>query len=68
MKSCPTCHRPFHRSGRFCYACDKPMSRGHRYHFVGCYIQHDDCANPTLDPRQETPLLAPSDSSQGDAP
>ena len=58
MKYCPTCHRPFHRRGRFCYACEKPIARGHHYHFVGCYIQHDDCANPKLNPRQETPLLA----------
>lgn len=62
MDACPTCRRPFRRSRRFCYACEKPILRNHRFHYNGCYIQHDDCSNPTLDSRQEIPLLV----SQGE--
>ncbi len=57
MQECPTCHRPFQRKGRFCYSCERPILAGHRYHFVGCYVKHDDCANPTLDPARDAPLL-----------
>jgi predicted amidophosphoribosyltransferase len=65
VEACPTCKRPFRRSHRFCYACEKPILRGHKFHHNGCYIQHDDCSNPTLDLRQETPLLL-TQNSEGD--
>lgn len=64
MDRCPTCDRPFTRKGRFCYACEKPIGRNHKFHYVGCYIQHDDCSNPTLDLRRETPLLLPSKGAE----
>lgn len=54
---CPTCDRPWKRSARTCNACEKPIKRGHKYHFNGSYIQHDDCSNPTLDPNINSPLL-----------
>ncbi len=60
MDACPTCKRPFKRSKRICYACEKPILRHHKFHCNGCYLQHDDCSNPTLDPRQSAPLLAES--------
>jgi hypothetical protein len=58
MEACPTCHRPFRRQKRFCYACDKPILKTHKWHVVGCFICHDDCSNPTLDLTTAAPLLA----------
>lgn len=49
MKECPTCHRPFERSGRMCASCQKPIKRRHRWHVEGCVNRHDDCSNPTLE-------------------
>jgi hypothetical protein len=48
MKQCPTCHRPIGGSGRFCFACRKPILQRHKWHVVGCYCVHDDCQNPTM--------------------
>lgn len=64
MDACPACHRPFRRSRRYCYACEKPILRNHRFHYVGCYIQHDDCSNPTLDLQQSVPLLVPQEGAK----
>lgn len=57
MKKCPTCRRPYITKGRWCYACERPIGRRHKFHYVGCYIQHDDCANPEMRLDIETPLL-----------
>jgi hypothetical protein len=64
MKDCPTCHRPFERTGRICYACDRPIKRHHKWHVKGSFIRHDDCANPELDAAVETPLLASQPDTQ----
>lgn len=42
-------------SKRICFACEKPIGRRDKWHIVGCYIQHDDCQNPTM-----KPLIKPS--------
>ena len=71
MRCCPTCHRPFGGKQRFCFACRRPILRTHKWHIIGCYIEHDDCQNPTMRQlvrTQETgPLLAeasqPSEAS-----
>lgn len=47
-KLCPTCHRPIGGTGRFCFACRRPILRGHKWHVIGCYLVHDDCQNPTM--------------------
>ncbi len=48
MRKCPTCNRPFGGSRRICFACQRPILKAHKWHIVGCYIQHDDCQNPTM--------------------
>jgi hypothetical protein len=32
-----------------------PVARDHKFHFEGCYILHDDCANPTMRVLVESP-------------
>lgn len=56
MKECPTCHRPFLIKGMWCYACEKPIKKRHKFHHVGCYVRHDDCSNPTLRVEQSPTL------------
>jgi hypothetical protein len=48
MKTCPQCKRPIGGNGRFCFACRLPIGRSHKWHVVGCYVVHDDCANPSM--------------------
>lgn len=62
MKVCPTCSRPIGGKGRFCFACSLPVLRSHKWHIVGCYIVHDDCANPFMrvlirPPEEQTTLI-----------
>ena len=59
MDECPTCHRPFQSKGRLCFHCGRSIKRNHKWHTVGVYNVHDDCANPELNMTAETPLLAP---------
>jgi hypothetical protein len=58
MKVCPTCSRPIGGNGRFCFACKLPVLRRHKWHIIGCYIVHDDCANPAM-----RVLISPPDSA-----
>ena len=48
MRVCPTCNRPFGGKQRICFACRRPILKNHKWHTVGCYIEHDDCQNPTM--------------------
>ncbi|HEV2322008.1 MAG TPA: hypothetical protein VGT42_06535 [Gammaproteobacteria bacterium] len=45
-----------------CFACGRPILKNHKWHVTGCYIQHDDCQNPTMrlliEAPQPEPLLA----------
>jgi hypothetical protein len=72
MKVCPTCSRPIGGNGRFCFACKLPVLRGHKWHVVGCYIVHDDCANPTMrlliEPPPEDRLPMTGDSLHSPGP
>lgn len=62
MRACPTCHRPLGGTHRMCFACGRPILKNHKWHVTGCYIQHDDCQNPTMrlliEAPQPEPLLA----------
>jgi hypothetical protein len=60
MHECPTCHRPFESKCKLCFSCSRPIKRHHKWHIVGSYIVHDDCANPEMNLTQETPLLMQS--------
>ena len=48
MHECPTCHRPFGATKRICFSCRRPIGRNDKWHIEGCYINHDDCQNPTI--------------------
>lgn len=58
MRKCPTCNRPFGGTRMFCFACRKPILRGHKFHHEGCYVMHDDCSNPTMRLLVEAPQHA----------
>lgn len=44
---CPTCHQPLvRRPGRVCAACEKPITRHHKFYFDGSSVKHKDCNDP----------------------
>ncbi len=55
-QQCPTCKRPWHKKGRWCASCDKPVKARHKWHIDGSMVRHDDCSNPEMQ-APEQPLF-----------